>query len=230
MKVKDFLAGAALALAVGGTAAATPVTFTKLSGVAGGSIAATGVYRADLSALTGTIASLTIEDVSGGFGGAAGQFSGFDLDAIVLSTMSITDASQVSTLTRAATLDVAGSIFSPGTQRAPVDPALFGSLAGAVNNAVATLDAFDGEATIAIPGADGFISLGDLGKLSVNLTAALALGSPLYLYIGEVGDNGEVAGSNVTISSTPVRVPGPSAALVFGAGLLALGALRRRPA
>ena len=69
------------------SAFAVPVTFTKLTGLTGGSPAQTAVYQADLSTLgLATIASIRINDNSAGLGGAGGQFSGFDLDAIKLST------------------------------------------------------------------------------------------------------------------------------------------------
>lgn len=226
--------GLGLAAAVGlavapSPAAAAPVVFTELTGTTGGSPAATGVFRADLSGLgLGQIASLTIADNSGGLGGSPGAFSGFDLDAVVISTVLIGDASLVGTLTRAATLDLAGAVFAAGAQRPPLAPALFGTAGGAVDGAAATLDAFDGNSTTAIPGAAGFVSLGDGGVLSVNLTSAIPVSSPLYLYIGEVGNNGEVAASSVTVSSTPV--PEPAALAVFGAGLAALGLARRRRA
>ena len=204
-----------------------PVSFTLLPGVTGGSPAGTGVYKADLSSIgIGQIASVTIQDNSGGLGGAPGQFSGFDLDAIVLSTVDITDASQVGTLTRAATFNFAADVFIPGTQRPPTDPALFGTSGGNVDNSVATLDAFDGNSTTAIPGAFGFVSLGDGGVLSENLTAALATGGPLFLYIGEVGNNGEVAASTISVSST--AVPEPASLLTVLAGIMGLGWFRRR--
>lgn len=220
------LATALLAGAV--SAQAIPVTFTPLTGVTGGTLAATGVFRADLSSIgLSSILSITIGDNSFGLGGSAGQFSGFDLDAIKLSTTLCADAACAQGLAGLSVFDFgAGTIFSPGVQRAPTEPKLFGTnLTGtAVEDAVATLGNFDGEATTAIPGAFGFLSLGDGGQISFNLTAAVSTAG-LYLYIGEVGDNGEVAAGNIRVSENRVPLPGtlPLAAL----GLLAL-ALRRR--
>lgn len=217
----------AAVLGLAGAAHATPVSFTLLPGSAGGNPALTGVYRADLSGLgLGQIASVTISDNSAGLGGSPGQFSGFDLDAIVLSTVLINDASEVGTLTPAGTFNFAASLLTPGAQRAPADPALFGTSAGQVDNAVATLELFDGDAIAAIPGAFGFVSLGDNGILSVNLLSAVALGGPLYLYIGEVGNNGEVAASNIVVSDVPVETPEPAAGLLFAMGALTLAGLR----
>jgi hypothetical protein len=219
--MKKAILATVVVLALGGAALieeaqADNVTFTQLSGVTGGSPAATGVFIADLSGL-GTIASVTIKDNSSTSAGSPGQFSGFDLDAIVLSSVLISDAAQVGTLGHAGTFDFATSFLTGGTQTAPADPFLFGTVGGQVDNAVATLDSFDGNSTTAIPGAAGFVSLGVGGQLAINLTSPVVAGSPLYLYIGEVGNNGEVAAGTISISSDPITrsVPGP----IAGAGL-----------
>ena len=209
------------------------LTFTKLSGVTGGSIAATGVYRADLSGVPLTsILSLTIVDNSFGLGGAAGQFSGFDLDAVKLSYTSVNDASSVAGIAGESVFDfsAAGTVFSPGSQRVPVDPKLFGTDSSGIriDNSVATLGFFDGVSTTVIPGAFGFVSLGDGGSSSFNLTSSI---SPigLYLYIGEVGDNGEVAAGSIRVSDVPTPpVPIPGAVWLLGSGLLGLVGLKRK--
>jgi hypothetical protein len=150
-----------------GSVQAATVSFTKLTGLTGGSPALTAVYQGDLSGLgLGTVASLTITDNSFGIGGATGQFSGFDLDAIKLSTTDCADAAWAQGLAGLAVFDFAGgTIFTPGAQRAPADPKLFGTgpAGNTVDDSVATLGAFDGNATTAVPGADGFLSMGDGG-------------------------------------------------------------------
>jgi hypothetical protein len=73
-------------------AVAAPLTITKLTGETGGCPAATGVFRADLSGLGGSVPSISIQNNSGGVGDSPGQFSGFDLDAIVLSPTDCADA------------------------------------------------------------------------------------------------------------------------------------------
>jgi hypothetical protein len=221
-----------LAIAVmTGAASATPVSFVELTGVTGGNPQATGVFKADLSSLAGTtLSSVTIHDNSAGLGGSPGQFSGFDLDAVILSTVNITDASQVGTLTRAATFNFNNTVFTPGAQRIPTDPKLFGTDASgtAIDPLVATLDALDGNSTTNTdhsvpPFANGFVSLGDNGILGINLLSSITASSPLFLYIGEVGNNGEVAASDVEVSATPVSpVPEPSTTMLLLLPLLAV--------
>lgn len=242
MHRKVFLAPlAVVVLTAASSQAQFAVTFTPLTGTTGGSPANTAVFRADLSTLPAqaadNIASITIRDNSGMLGGSTGQFSGFDLDAIILSRTLITNASQVGTLVPLAVFNYSspGSIFTPGTQRPPTDPKLFGTgpAGNTVDNSVATLGAFDGNSTTSIPGAFGFISMGDNGVLSFNLTSQVSRTSPgpLYLYIGEVGDNGEVAASAVTVSDRPVPptgdpVPAPAGVVLLLSGTACLVARR----
>ena len=213
-------------------AATIPITFTQLTGLTGGSPAETAVYRADLSGVALTsILSIAIADSSFGLGGAAGQFSGFDLDAVKLSTTLCTTATCAAALAGMPVFNfsAAGTIFAPGTQRAPADAKLFGTDATGsnVDNAVATLGLFDGNSTTAIPGAFGFVSLGDGGTLAFNLTSAISPSS-LYLYIGEVGDNGEVAAGRITVSDTQAGTPEPASFLLIGSGLLLARLFARR--
>ena len=188
-----------------------PVTFTKLTGHTGGSQKITGVYRADLSGLPLTrLRSITITDNSNGLGGLGGKYTGFDLDSIMLSNILVTTASGVQSLSTLPLFDFSpvGTIFDPGRQRPPTSPKLFGTdVTGIyVDNTVARLGSFDGKATafLLIPDRKGFVSMGDHGVLSFNLKTSVSLDS-LFLYIGELGDNGEVAAGSILISDTPVE-------------------------
>ena len=94
-----------------------------------------------------------------------------------------------------------GTVFIPGTQRPPVDPELFGTSGGLLNNGVSTLGVFDANATTD-SSAFGFTSMGDNGELTFNLTSSVST-SGMFLYIGEVGDNGEVAAGSIRVSDVP---------------------------
>ncbi len=204
------------------------LTFTKLSGIAGGSIKGTAVYRADLttSGITDLL-SIIITDNSNETGGAVGQFSGFDLDAIVLSYDLVTDVTGLAGMTLQNVLNYSTANFTKGTQRAPADPKLFGTDATGnnVDNSVATLGLFDGESTTLTP--DGFISMGDGGSLALNLTSSLQT-TGLYLYLGEVGDNGELIDGSVRVSDRKTNVPDSGQTLLLLMGSLAIVAGARR--
>jgi hypothetical protein len=231
--MKTTLVGIAFILGLSSASAATaPVSFTELTGTTGGVPAETAVFRASLAGLgLASIQSITITDNSAGLGGSPGQFSGFDLDAIRLSNTSVATAAAATALAGLSVFDFSsGALFTPGVQRPPADPKLFGTGPGGntVDNGVATLGAFDGNSTTAIPGAAGFFSMGDGGSLVLNLTSAVST-TNLFLYIGEVGNNGELAAGTITISDTPVRTPeGGATITMLGLALSALMYLRRR--
>jgi Ca2+-binding RTX toxin-like protein len=178
--------------------------FTKLSGSAGAPVRTlpTGVWVADLSNLGFDLRSLSIADSNSKSGGGAGIFSGFDLDGIKLSNTLITAAEQVEALPELDVFDFSavGTILTPGTQRSPgpYAPNLYGTINYYVDNGFARLGHFDGT------GSTGDFSLGDGGKVGFDLTNPVSTKGPLYLYIGESGDNGEVAAGNISVSNRPI--------------------------
>jgi len=174
----------------------------------------TDLYYADLSNLGIDLRSLTIRDGNSKEGGLPGTASGFDLDAVLLSRNLLTPADfaqrvgvpgDINTAI-GSPLDVfdfsnASTRFSPGSQHAPTatDQSFnFGrdlnsTKNGLVDFDVSTLGQFD----------FGYLTLGDAGSISFNLTSAVSTSGPLYLYVGEGGVAGEnLAGSVLNASSS----------------------------
>ncbi len=181
--------------------------FTKLPGNVG-AFNDTGVYVANLANLGVDIKSLAIADSSSGSAGASGKYSGFDLDGIKLSHTLAKSATEVNALPSLNVFDFSstGTILTPGTQTpgAYIAPDLNGTLNGFVNNGFATLENFDAY-SLTDSNNKGAFSLGNGGKVGFNLTDAVSTtAAPLYLYIGESGDNGEVAAGNISVSNRPI--------------------------
>lgn len=194
------------------TAATLTLDFTKLSGVTGGSVGTTAVFRAKIPALGFDISSIVIKDNSQGIGGSPGQVSGFDLDAIKLSPIFTNNAAEVNNI---AAFDVfefnsTGTVLTLGSQRPPVDTELFGTTGGIINNSAATLGSFDANSTTDPARIFGFVSIGDGGKAEFKFRNPVFAAIPLYFYFGEVGDNGEVVTFEVIASQPTTQIPEPS--------------------
>jgi len=218
-------------------ALAVPVTLSQFVGVVGADSGTgnpgTGVWQADLSGLgLGTIQSITIKDDNNGTEGEAGKLSGFDLDAITLSTTDCSNTTCFTSLSGLTAFNFSPSktLFTAGTRRSTGNSLLFGELFGtasgetSIDNAVATLGIFDGTLLSDASGS-GFASMGDGGALSFNLNAPIDTSS-LFLYIGEVGSNGEAVSLSISASAFPV--PEPGVLILLGSGLIGMFAFRRK--
>jgi Domain of unknown function (DUF4114) len=193
----------------GSSSASTTITFEKLSDLTGNpSAPGTAIYRADLSKVRFDINSISISDGGTVTGGAPGRFSGFDLDGVLLSNTKIESAPEINTLNGLDVFDFspARTALIPGTQRPPINPAqpdLSGTVNGNINNIVATLGEFDSDPSTVVD--RGSVSLGDHGKILFNLKNSVSpTTEPLYLYIGESGDNGEVAAGQIVVSDKTI--------------------------
>jgi Ca2+-binding RTX toxin-like protein len=177
------------------------------------------IYRADLSNLGIDISSLTLADSNSRSGGAGGMFSGFDLDAVALSTKYLPnyggvipiDLNDPGSLPRLDVFDFsnAGLVFSPGTERTPspyTRSDLANSVNGLVDNSGARLDLFDDRG---LPSdTHGSLTFGDGGSLALNLTQPVSTKGPLYLYVGEAGISlGETISGDISVSSNRTDAP-----------------------
>jgi len=224
-KCKAFVAVLACALGLAMTsnvnAATVPLSFTKLTGVAGTAPGEnTGVWVADLAA-TGLdkITSIKILDGGSSFG-SGGRFSGADLDGVVIAPTSVGDATLVPAASVA--LDIPGAIFTEGTQMGVVEPLLVGtSAANTVDNTFATLEAIDANSFLSLSSdGSGYLSMGIGGTLMLNFATAIDPSVDRYLYIGEAGNNGETFRAEA--------VPEPSTLVLAGLAGVAMLVLRRR--
>lgn len=200
------------------------ISLTRLSSsVAQG----TAIFRADLTSVGfEDLLSITLVDSNSMIGGSSGQYSGFDLDAIKLSRTFATTASQASNAVGIDEFDfsTSGTIFNPGTQRAPANPKLNGTdgTGLAVDPSFATLDDFD-----AIFFGTGSVTLGDGGSITFNLNNEVSTDS-LYLYLGEVsGDPGEALDGTLLVSDATV-VPLPIAFWLFGSAVITVVRVGRK--
>jgi hypothetical protein len=231
---------------------AVPVALSKLTGTSG----QTTVYKGDFSSIAlGLVQSVTVADNSGA-SGSPGQFSGFHLDAVKLSTTDCSDAACAAGAPALAVFNfVGGTTFTPGTQRPPTDAKLFGTgpAGNTVDNAVATLGSFDGRLDAPT---SGFISLGNNGSLSFALAPGTNTDGT-FLYVGGVSGGGPGGGSAGPTNGTtklnaptnegpddvppillvdsrvdPAAVPEPAVLTVLLGGLAGLGrqVLKRRRA
>jgi len=128
-----------------------------------------------------------------------------DLDAVKIADTLATDATQVAGLVGMNVFDFSptGTVLNPGTQLPTVDPDLFGTIGGNVDNLVATLGMFDAVAATA-QNAYGFVSLGEGGDITFHFDPPLVITAPMYFYIGEVTDVGEVTAGNVQVTGPGV--------------------------
>lgn len=172
----------------------------------------TQIFRADLSNIGIDLNSFTIADSGSASGGLGGKFSGFDLDAVKLSHQKIDSALGINAIPSLDVLDFSpvGTIFTPGSQRPstsptvdPVQVNLNGTLNGNVNSGFATPGLFDAPSTGAID-RPGRFSLGDAGRVGFNLKSTIPAGNPLFLYVGEVGNNDGAPAGNISVSNRPI--------------------------
>ncbi|MEQ1718391.1 MAG: choice-of-anchor L domain-containing protein, partial [Hyphomicrobium sp.] len=192
--------------------AATPNRSVQLEFVSlGASGNGSTIFRADLSGLGIDIRSITIGDSGLREGGLPGIFSGFDLDAIALSTKFLGSVDTTTNLNLSTTLpkldvfdfNAASMHFNPGLHRENIDPSLVGTdFVGSLNGLV--LQYFVDLGTFEATG----LSLGDNGSIGFDLNRPVSTDGPLYLYVGETGAAGETPIANISVSADLIEPDG----------------------
>lgn len=231
-----FAIGGLVTVSVSAAAVEIPVSNAGTPGsVTGPAAPGTQLQIADLSlAGTPTINTIVLTDISGGSDGAPGVFSGYDLDAIILDRdgdIATTGAGEQFTLASlGANLTFTGGTIRGGAGLLQVPDgfnnvgAYFGTNFGdgLINDVDATLNMFDAANYADTLNADGFLSFGDGGELVITF-ADIAVGSSLFLLIGEVGGQGEAIRVDV-----PGQVPLPGAVWLFLSAIAVLFGISRR--
>ena len=167
------------------------------------------IYRANLSELGFDLNSIKLGDASGGFGGAPGAFSGFDIDAVMLSreerNFAAGDADvfnhQMSRID-AFQFNLGAVEYAQGAKRYPAQAygsELQGTQNGLPRLGQATLGKVDGD-----HGVDGHsaLTLGEGGTIGFDLNQTVSTAKPLYLYVAEAGASGETLTTGLTASSS----------------------------
>jgi Ca2+-binding RTX toxin-like protein len=186
-----------------------PITFERV-----GFTNASTVYVANLAGLGIDIRSLVLADSGSREGGATGRFSGFDLDALVLSDVRLENVTAATNLNDTGLLprrDVfdftnAGVTLTPGEQRAGDFQSI--DFNGTINGLLAgvTLDRFDSTGSTATE-FNQSVTLGDFGSIAFDLTQPVSTRQPLYLYVAEAGISAEEQLVGVVSASTDTVVP-----------------------
>ncbi|MEM9707888.1 MAG: hypothetical protein AAF871_03795 [Pseudomonadota bacterium] len=198
----------------------------------------TALFRTDLAALAlSSIAEIRLNDSNRRVGGADGAFSGFDVDAIFLDRDGDAGTLGDQIFARSfafdgGTLRDTGNAFLRSRTAGPLNGS---SASDAIDLGFATLDTID-----AVFFETGSLSLGDGGSLTAFFDD-VAVGASLFLFVGEVGDNGETINGLIEVAPSsapepateiealdiPQPIPLPAPLVLLAGAIFALVGMRR---